>query len=200
MYNGVGVSSARGTATNGYVTRSALVRHVDARLKSTYKDDAMDEKLDDNGAIEDAALAEHDRQRKLLIALAEYEEQLRSTQQPKSEEEIQVLLAKFRQTHSQVSPSAEKSAQEPISENHIAKNKSAESFAQAFGVELSAHKEGNNLDHIVQMRQKEEHQGKRMDRLWQNTQLISKWKEEIYQEELAAARERFEARKRAMKR
>ena len=76
MYNGIGLTTARGSGTNGYVTRNLAFVH-NTKDKVKYKTEEEILKLD---AIShkkpNLEIIDHERKRKLEIKCLEYREEL----------------------------------------------------------------------------------------------------------------------------
>lgn len=78
MYNGIGLQTARGSGTNGYVQRNfAVVRKT--KDKVHYKTEAELEKLDAcTNKPANREILDHERKRKLEVKCMELEEVLES--------------------------------------------------------------------------------------------------------------------------
>jgi serine/arginine repetitive matrix protein 2 len=76
LYNGIGLTTARGSGTNGYVTRNLAFVH-NTKDKVKYKTEEEIQKLD---AIShkkpNLEILDHERKRKLEIKCLEYREEL----------------------------------------------------------------------------------------------------------------------------
>jgi len=193
-YNGVGLGSARGTATSGYTMRNVAVQKADSRLKPFFS-----EAPEERHTIEVSdSMRRHDESRRLLALVAEYEERLREEEGLNDEEEIQrrcdAFQGELEAKQSEVSAGSTSSACIP---------KSAESFAQAFGA--TQHREGKDVivdsafDAKAQEQRKAEHQAQRMEKIWLNKPLIAKLRQEVMEEEVTRLESEAAARKRAKK-
>jgi len=76
MYNGIGLQTARGSGTNGYVQRNwALVRHLKEKVNLKTEDDI--EKLETHGNRQpNRDILDHERKRKVEVRCEEYRQQL----------------------------------------------------------------------------------------------------------------------------
>lgn len=94
MYNGIGLSTARGSGTNGFVQRN--LSHVRVNKEHVeYKQDEEAKKLQAYISRKgNAELLQHDRKRQIELKCVEMEEMMR--EQSYSEEEIQRKVDKFR--------------------------------------------------------------------------------------------------------
>lgn len=74
MYNGIGLPTARGSGTNGYVQRNwASVRKT--KEKVTYKTEEELEKIDAaNSRQPNREILDHERKRKVEVKCIEFEE------------------------------------------------------------------------------------------------------------------------------
>ncbi len=94
MYNGIGLQTARGTGTNGYVQRNLSYVRVN-KEKVEYKPDEEIKKLEAYiNKKGNAELLQHDRKRKIELKCVEMEEMM--SEQGYSEEEIARKVEKFR--------------------------------------------------------------------------------------------------------
>lgn len=94
MYNGIGLQTARGTGTNGFVTRNLSFVRV-TKEKVEYKPDEDVKKLEAYiNKKGNAELLKHDRKRKIELKCVEMEELM--MEQGYEEEEIQKKVEKFR--------------------------------------------------------------------------------------------------------
>lgn len=94
MYNGIGLATARGTGTNGYVQRNlSFVRKVKEKVE--YKPDEEKKKLEEYANRRgNAELLLHERKRKIELKCAELEDELE--EKGLSAEEIQKKVDAFR--------------------------------------------------------------------------------------------------------
>lgn len=76
MYNGIGLQTARGSGTNGYVTRNlAFVHSVKDKVK--YKTEEEIQKLDSiSHKKPNLEILDHERKRKLELKVLELQEEL----------------------------------------------------------------------------------------------------------------------------
>jgi serine/arginine repetitive matrix protein 2 len=95
MYNGIGLATARGSGTNGYVTRNLSFVRTNRDSKPEYKPDEETKKLEAYiNRKGNAELLKHDRKRKIELKCVEMEDMMRD--EGYSEEEIQQKVEKFR--------------------------------------------------------------------------------------------------------
>lgn len=94
MYNGIGLQTARGTGTNGYVQRNlSFVRTIKEKVE--YKPDEEIKKLEAYANRKgNAELLKHERKRKIELKCVEMEDLMR--EQGYSDEEIDRKVEKFR--------------------------------------------------------------------------------------------------------
>ena len=94
MYNGIGLQTARGSGTNGFVQRN--LSHVRVNKDRTdYKPDEEQKKLEAYMARKgNAELLMHERKRKIELECAEMEDMM--AEQGYSQKEIDHKVAKFR--------------------------------------------------------------------------------------------------------
>ena len=94
MYNGIGLATARGTGTNGYVTKNLSFVRV-TKEKVEYKPDEEIKKLESYiNRKGNADLLKHDRKRKVELKCLEMEELM--AEEGYSQEEIEKKVSKFR--------------------------------------------------------------------------------------------------------
>ena len=76
MYNGIGLTTARGSGTNGYVTRNlAFVHNTKDRVK--YKTEEEIQKLDSLSQRKlNLEILDHERKRKLELKCLEFQDDL----------------------------------------------------------------------------------------------------------------------------
>ncbi|QQP51779.1 Serine/arginine repetitive matrix protein 2like, partial [Caligus rogercresseyi] len=94
MYNGIGLGTARGSGTNGYVQRNLSFVRPKKEGPSFYRDD---EESSSNGLHRSGpnpGILDHERKRKLEVKVAELEDVL--TDQGVPPEEIQEKLNSYR--------------------------------------------------------------------------------------------------------
>ncbi|XP_063598958.1 SRRM2 protein homolog rsr-2-like [Penaeus indicus] len=94
MYNGIGLQTARGSGTNGYVQRNmALIRNT--KNKIDFRTEEELQKLEDQRTRgPNAEIREHARKRALELKCAEMEDVMR--EQGYSESEVEQKVGQFR--------------------------------------------------------------------------------------------------------
>ena len=76
MYNGIGLSTARGSGTNGYVTRNLAFVH-NTKDKVKYKTEEEIQKLDSLSQRKpNLEILDHERKRKLELKCLEFQDDL----------------------------------------------------------------------------------------------------------------------------
>ncbi len=76
MYNGIGLQTARGSGTNGYVTRNLAFVHT-TKEKVKYKTEEEIQKLDSLSQKKpNLEILDHERKRKLELKCLELQEEL----------------------------------------------------------------------------------------------------------------------------
>lgn len=76
MYNGIGLQTARGSGTNGYVTRNLAFVHT-TKEKVKYKTEDEINKLDSLAKKKpNLEILDHERKRKLELRCLEFREEL----------------------------------------------------------------------------------------------------------------------------
>ncbi len=76
MYNGIGLTTARGSGTNGYVTRNLAFVHT-TKEKVKYKTEEEIQKLDSLSQKKpNLEILDHERKRKLELKCLELQEEL----------------------------------------------------------------------------------------------------------------------------
>ncbi|KDN53143.1 cwf21-domain-containing protein, partial [Tilletiaria anomala UBC 951] len=93
MYNGVGLTTARGSGTNGYIQRSLAFR--------SFRDDSYGRSSEDSKRKEasssldrkpDAGILEHERKRKVEVRCMELRMELEDKDLPEAEIEEKVVM------------------------------------------------------------------------------------------------------------
>eukprot|EP00163_Fabomonas_tropica_P020518 TRINITY_DN3637_c0_g1_i4.p1 TRINITY_DN3637_c0_g1~~TRINITY_DN3637_c0_g1_i4.p1 ORF type:complete len:141 (-),score=10.72 TRINITY_DN3637_c0_g1_i4:56-478(-) len=86
MYNGIGLQTARGSGTNGYVTKN--FSHINKRRKTGYAElQARQSSQDRQKATRgpNKGILDHERKRKIELALVELEDELEEQGVPQDE-------------------------------------------------------------------------------------------------------------------
>ncbi len=161
MYNGIGLKTARGTGTNGYIQRNlSNVRPRDNPFTKPASSSAPDVRH----TQPDAAILEHERKRRVEVRCMELRIQLEDDDVPDDEIELQVqalrekLTAQLEQQREEEAVSKVDAARLRVGDTHRlaeAKQHDERRFARAVGVE-SGYREGDAFDRELQERKKQE--------------------------------------------
>jgi len=150
MYNGIGLTTPRGSGTNGYVQRN--LGALPKRIKVDYqKDNEKNRASLDLQRKPNTEILEHERRRQIEIKV----EMLKDTMIAKnfSEDEIEERAAKLRQELlSEKSKKEEQSIEKNLQETHqysLAKEKHNAKLKEAFAI-ADNHVEGVAFDHEEQ--------------------------------------------------
>ena len=190
MYNGIGLTSVRGSGTNGYVQRNMahVSRHRTAQAKSS--DKAPDAKWDkrDRPARANTEILDHNRKRAVEVKLLALRESLEDAGTP--EEDIEEQVAAMRSSLlAKLPPSGTAGGAGRSGETHAdAASKEAENEAlkDALGIS-SEYRGGSAFDRELQAQRKQE----RME-----ARAAEEAKRQAAEEELEREREREEKRRR----
>ncbi|SPO49199.1 uncharacterized protein PSANT_06890 [Moesziomyces antarcticus] len=162
MYNGIGLKTARGTGTNGYIQRN--LSNVRPRDNPFTKPAASSSAPDVRHTQPDAAILEHERKRRVEVRCMELRVQLEDDDVHDDEIELQVqalrekLTAQMEQQREQEAVSKIDAAKLRAGDTHRlaeAKQHDERRFARAVGVE-SGYREGDAFDRELQERKKQE--------------------------------------------
>jgi len=164
MYNGIGLTTPRGSGTNGYVQRN--LGALPKRIKIDYQKDSEKNRASlDLQRKPNTEILEHERKRQIEIKV----EMLKDTMIAKnfSQDEIEERAAKLRQElQSEKSKKEEQSIEKNLQETHqysLAKEKHNAKLKEAFSISDS-HVEGNAFDHEEQEKKKLLRQAEREQR------------------------------------
>ncbi|OUS48622.1 hypothetical protein BE221DRAFT_158263 [Ostreococcus tauri] len=161
MYNGIGLGSARGSGTSGYVQRNAFFRDASrlTRDDGGRRDDGRDGENARRASKRApcAALARHEAMRAIEVRCAELEESLRAS--GASEETIEARVAATRAAGRDAAAARDAAANDrdakAVTER---KEREMEKLARAFGVDKAERdaREGDAFDQDLQRRLREE--------------------------------------------
>jgi len=164
MYNGIGLTTPRGSGTNGYVQRN--LGALPKRIKIDYQKDSEKNRASlDLQRKPNTEILEHERRRQIEIKV----EMLKDTMIAKnfSEDEIEERAGKLRQELlSEKSKKEEQSIEKNLQETHQysqAKEKHNAKLKEAFAIPDS-HVEGTAFDHEEQEKKKELRKAEREQR------------------------------------
>ncbi|KAJ3217284.1 RNA-splicing factor [Dinochytrium kinnereticum] len=158
MYNGIGLSTTRGSGTNGYVQQNkALVRQNFQRVDYKRDDFEKDTGLGFNKAPNKDILL-HDKKRQVEIKCLELQDELeeKGLKEDDIEERVSALRRKLLQNLDSMTRNVKDLKGH---ESHfLAEAKSAENerLAKAFGINSKNHKEGSAFDVELQEKKKQE--------------------------------------------
>ncbi|CAO3640854.1 unnamed protein product [Cunninghamella blakesleeana] len=162
MYNGIGLTTPRGSGTNGYVVRN--LSHVQSSIKKKQRYDDIKE-ISARGKKPNEELLLHDRKRKIEVDCMKL--RLKLEDEGLNDSDIDTKVDEFRKSmllnFDQVKPREAKNLQEH--ETHLlqaAKNEENIKFANALGIKQgNDYVEGAAFDRELQERKKLERMEKR---------------------------------------
>ncbi|EKX41648.1 hypothetical protein GUITHDRAFT_88366 [Guillardia theta CCMP2712] len=184
MYNGVGLSTVRGSATNGYVQRN--LAHVQGKTRVDYQKELEKGMAKPSLASKEPSweILEHQRKRQTEVKIMEFRIALED--KGVSEDVIEERVAEVRRKlesesmHANLDTGAKK-----LTDSHAlaqAKAREAQRFASAFGIRRD-HTEGEAFDRELQEQKKAERQAAREKRKDQEMQEQGEERERKEQEQ-----------------
>ncbi|CAO3647708.1 unnamed protein product [Cunninghamella echinulata] len=191
MYNGIGLTTPRGSGTNGYVVRNlSHVQPPSTKKKQRY-DDIKESSIKGKKPNEELLL--HDRKRKIEVDCMKL--RLKLEDEGLEDADIDKKVDEFRQSmlesFDQVKPREAKSLQEH--ETHLlqtAKNEENSKFAKALGIKQDdGYIEGEAFDREVQERKKLERMEKRRIEMEERMKLYEQREKEYQRTKKSRRRE-----------
>ncbi|TFK76160.1 cwf21-domain-containing protein, partial [Pluteus cervinus] len=161
MYNGIGLTTPRGSGTNGYVSRNlATLRSYDPKDRGTSWDNAAPPKHREP----DEGILEHERKRKVEVKCLELQLELedKGVDEAAIEEQVDALRKKLLET---LATSVNAKSLKPSDTHGIALAKKAENAKWALALGTRAdYKEGDAFDREKQEEARQKRVAEREDR------------------------------------
>jgi len=163
MYNGIGLTTARGSGTNGYVQKNlAYIREIPGAKRNQYKPITDIERL----AIPQEKQAnpeilEHERKRQIEVKVMEWASESGLFDKDLPDEELEALLDVKRQEvmkHRQTEPELDRGQMQRSTDSHRRaeqKQKETENFKNALRI-ANDYTIGSAFDQKLQLQKKEE--------------------------------------------
>lgn len=100
-YNGIGLSTARGSGTNGFIqknyTRSNNETSYSKRLKNKQNDAKRDALINNSDLIKDKELVKHDEKRSIELKVSEYRDKLEEEDEDMDDDEIDAKCKEYKE-------------------------------------------------------------------------------------------------------
>ncbi|KAG5646444.1 hypothetical protein DXG03_003494 [Asterophora parasitica] len=162
MYNGIGLTTPRGSGTNGYVVRnlSTLRSHETQKDRASAWDSAPPKHREP-----DAEILEHERKRKVEVKCLELQLKLEDEEVPEDEieEQVSALRAELLRNLAALTPSAKNLKSSDTHGLALAKKTELSKMARAFGTRTD-YQEGEAFDREKQEEIKLRRQAEREER------------------------------------
>ncbi|KAG6911729.1 hypothetical protein DXG01_007979 [Tephrocybe rancida] len=176
MYNGIGLTTPRGSGTNGYVVRnlSTLRSHETSQDRASAWDSAPPKHREP-----DEAILEHERKRKVEVKCLELQLDLedKGVDEDEIEQQVGVLRAELLKNLAALAPSAKSLKSSDTHGLALAKKAELSKMARAFGTR-SDYQEGEAFDREKQEEIKVRKQGEREERERKKEEERSKYQEQ----------------------
>jgi serine/arginine repetitive matrix protein 2 len=178
MYNGVGLASVRGSATNGYVQRNmSFIRKDRVRANQEFR---MDEYQPPKPKKANPEILEHERKRAVELKILQFREAMEERNY--SEEEIEAKVAEIRKQLTSVAGGASSSNSKKLSshEEALRQEKKNAAFADALGVKRDQNP-GEAFNEELQETRKQE-RIERQQREWEARQADRESRQRDYED------------------
>lgn len=95
-YNGIGLSTARGSGTNGYIQKN-YTKNTETSYSRRLKNKQSDIKKNQIVSFQDKELIKHESKREMDLKVSEYRDKLEDQEDPElDDEEIDIKCKKYR--------------------------------------------------------------------------------------------------------
>jgi len=163
MYNGIGLASVRGSATNGYVQRNmSFVRKDRVRANEEFRQQEYEPPKPKKANPE---ILEHERKRAIELKILQFREAMEERNY--SEDEIETKVAEIRKQLSSVAGAGGASGSKQLSSHEIAARQQKKNAAMADALGVSEHQRpGEAFDEDLQ-EEKKQTRMERQQREWE---------------------------------